>query len=110
MILQIRLNDVDSVALVERKGSLTVVLQVEGQAGLLMRKAENLRDWFQLLQRILQERREQNKVEDVANLGTWLEARERIGRRYQYKTVAESRRETLSKGRGHHRRAHSECT
>ena len=110
MILQIRLNDVDSVALVERKGSLTVVLQVEGQAGLLMRKAENVRDWFQLLQRILQERREQNKVVDIANLGTWLEARERIGRRYQYKTEAESRQETLSIERGHHRRAHSECT
>ena len=110
MILQIRLIDVDSVALVERKGSLTVVLQVEGQAGLLMRKAEDIRDWFELLQRILQERRDQTKVGDVGNLGTWLEARERIGRRYQYKTEADSGQETLLIERGHHRRAHSECT
>ena len=108
-MLQIRLIDVDSVALVERKGSLTVVLQVEGQDDLLMRRAEDVRDWFELLQRILQERRERSKIGQVGNLKTWLEARERIGRRYQYKTERDRGRETLSMERGHHRRAHSEC-
>ena len=68
MILQIRLIDVDSVALVERKGSLTVVLPVEGQDDLLMRRAEDVRDWFELLQESFKREGSDQRLDKLAIL------------------------------------------
>ena len=45
------MKDVKSVSLVDRRGYLTVVLEIDGDAGLVVRKPEGLRDWYNLVQK-----------------------------------------------------------
>ena len=45
------MKDVKSVSLVDRRGYLTVVLEIEGDAGLVVRKPEGLRDWYNIVQK-----------------------------------------------------------
>ena len=49
------MKDVKSVSLVDRRGYLTVVLEIEGDAGLVVRKPEGLRDWYNLIQKAVKE-------------------------------------------------------
>ena len=49
---QIGMKDVRSVSLVDRRGYLTVVLELEGDIpGLVVRKPEGLRDWYNIVQK-----------------------------------------------------------
>lgn len=50
-IFQFAMKDVKSVSLVDRRGYLTVVLEIDGDAGLVVRKPEGLRDWYNLVQK-----------------------------------------------------------
>ena len=46
------MKDVRSVSLVDRRGYLTVVLELEGDIpGLVVRKPEGLRDWYNIVQK-----------------------------------------------------------
>ena len=49
------MKDVKSVSLVDRRGYLTVVLEIEGDAGLVVRRPEGLRDWYNLIQKAVKE-------------------------------------------------------
>ena len=49
------MKDVKSVSLVDRRGYLTVVLEIEGDVGLVVRKPEGLRDWYNLIQKQVKE-------------------------------------------------------
>ena len=55
IIFQFAMKDVKSVSLVDRRGYLTVVLEIEGDAGLVVRKPEGLRDWYNLIQKAVKE-------------------------------------------------------
>ena len=44
-----------SVSLVDRRGYLTVVLELEGEAGLVVRKPEGLRDWYNTVQKMVKD-------------------------------------------------------
>jgi len=51
-MFQIGMKDVRSVSLVDRRGYLTVVLELEGDIpGLVVRKPEGLRDWYNIVQK-----------------------------------------------------------
>ena len=52
---QLSLKDVKSVSLVDRRGYLTVVLELEGEAGLVVRKPEGLRDWYNTVQKMVKD-------------------------------------------------------
>jgi len=54
-LFQFAMKDVKSVSLVDRRGYLTVVLEIEGDAGLVVRKPEGLRDWYNLIQKAVKE-------------------------------------------------------
>lgn len=50
------MKDVRSVSLVDRRGYLTVVLEIDGEAGgLVVRKPEGLREWYNLVQKQVKE-------------------------------------------------------
>ena len=44
-----------SVSLVDRRGYLTVVLEIDGDLGLVVRKPEGLRDWYNMVQKQVKE-------------------------------------------------------
>jgi len=51
-MFQIGMKDVKSVSLVDRRGYLTVVLELEGDIpGLVVRKPEGLREWYNIVQK-----------------------------------------------------------
>lgn len=49
IILQIRLSDVGGVSLADRKGYLTLMLSLDKEDNLVLRRAENIRDWHDLI-------------------------------------------------------------
>ena len=49
------LHQIHSLSLVDRRGYLTVVLTIEREDNLVVRRPENLRDWFNKVQRMVQE-------------------------------------------------------
>ena len=55
IILQIRLSDVSGVSLSDRKGYLTLLLSLDKEDNLVLRRAENIRDWHDLILRLVTE-------------------------------------------------------
>ena len=49
-MLQISLKDIQSVSLVDRRGYLTVVMEIEKEDNLMVRRPENLREWYNKVQ------------------------------------------------------------
>ena len=49
------MGDIQSVTLVDRRGYLTVVLEIEREENLVFRRPENVRDWFNSMQRMVVE-------------------------------------------------------
>ena len=94
-MFQIKLSDVQSLQLVDRRGYLTVLLGIQGEDNIQVRRAENVREWYNLLQRMVKESktRETKMTKQVLekktaisseNIEEWLAARERVAVRYQY--------------------------
>ena len=49
------MKSVKSVSLVDRRGYLTVSLELEGEASLVVRKPEGLRDWYNTVQKMVKD-------------------------------------------------------
>ena len=110
-------------ALVDRRGYLTVVVERKGEDNMLVRRPENVKQWFNLLQRMIKESRTRvmkatdkfwakKKVMDTEKMEDWLEARARIGAWYQYTQDRPINRSTYSMDREvnkQKKRATSEC-
>ena len=114
-----------SVSLVDRRGYLTVVVEIEKEDSLLVRRPENVREWYNTMQRMVKESKTRvmqsteqfwakKTVMDSDKMEEWLVARERIGALYQY---TEGRQERPSyaasvdrkRQRKQRKRAESEC-
>lgn len=54
-MFQIDLQHIHSVSLVDRRGYLTVVMGIEKEDNLIVRRPENLRDWYNKVQRMVQD-------------------------------------------------------
>ena len=83
------MRDIQSASLVERRGYLTVVIKIEKEDNLVVRKSENVREWYNTLQRMVKESKTrvvQKTVIDSEKMDAWLVAREKIGALYQYTT------------------------
>ncbi len=48
-MLQIRLSDVSGVSLADRKGYLTLLLSLDKEDNMVLRRAEDIRDWHDLI-------------------------------------------------------------
>ena len=93
-----------SVSLVDRRGYLTVVVEIEGKDNLEVRRPENLREWYNTMQRMVKESKtkEMQSTEEFwakkppktsKNMDGWPGvSRGRIGGQYQYR----DRQERLS--------------
>ena len=55
--LQVRLCDVRGVSLVDRKGYLTLLLELAGEDSLVLRRAENIREWYTVILHLATEAR-----------------------------------------------------
>ena len=101
------MSEVESVALVDRRGYITVVVGIEGEDNMLVRRPENVREWFNLLQRMVKESktRVMKSTEQFwaqkPGMEEWLAARARIGARYQY--IHDRPRSTVSMDRKNHK-------
>ena len=107
-----RLSDVESVSLVDRRGYLTVVVGIMGEDNMLVRRPENVREWYNMLQRTVKEskarmfkttepvlttERNSEKMQD------WEAGRSRVDGLYQgttAKTLSMDRRGSRQKRRG----------
>ena len=49
--------DVSNVSLLDRRGYLTLLLQLHNEDNLVLRKAENIRDWYNVILGLVQETR-----------------------------------------------------
>ena len=49
------MQHIHSVSLVDRRGYLTVVMGIEKEDNLIVRRPENLRDWYNKVQRMVQD-------------------------------------------------------
>ena len=94
-LLQIHLKDILSVSLVDKRGYLTVVVEIDKEENLVVRRSENVRDWYNTLQRMVKESKTRvmesteqfwakKKVMNPENIEEWLVARTKIGALYQY--------------------------
>ena len=54
-LLQVCLQDILSVSLVDRRGYLTVVMLIDNEDSIVVRRPENLRDWYNKVQRMVQD-------------------------------------------------------
>ena len=111
-------------SLVDRRGYLTVVLEIEKEDNLLVRRPENVREWFHTLKKMVTESKQrvmqsteqfwaQKKVMDSEKMEKWVMARTRIGALYQYTADREDRPASVSslnrKMVKQRKRAKSEC-
>ena len=90
--LQIRLSDVDSVSLDDRRGYLTLVITSLREVKLLLRKTEGIREWKQSLEEYCMREKQQRKLQstndfwnrkqfsDSHGFQDWLSARDKIGK------------------------------
>ena len=115
------MSDIQSVTLVDRRGYLTVVVEIEGEENLLIRRPEKLREWYNILHKMVKESKARvmkskdqfwakKTVMDSEKMEEWLVARTRIGSLYQYTT--DIPRSTSSMDRRQNKekkRAKSEC-
>ena len=108
----------------DRRGYLTVVVEIEKEDNLLVRRPENVKEWFHTLKKMVLESKNrmmesteqfwaQKKVMDSEKMKEWLVARTRIGTLYQYTTDKEERSSSVSslnrKVVKQRKRAKSEC-
>ena len=110
------MKDIQTVSLVDRRGYLTVVVEIEKEDSLVVRRSENVREWYNTMQKMVKEsktREMQKTVMDSENMDAWLVARARIGALYQYTTERQGRPSSAaSKCRSNGsmgKRANSEC-
>ena len=118
------MRDIQSASLVERRGYLTVVIKIEKEDNLVVRKSENVREWYNTLQSMVKESKAKlmksteqfwakKTVMDSDKMEAWLVARARIGALYQYTTERQGRPSSAaSKCRSNssmRKRANSEC-
>ena len=89
-------------SLVDRRGYLTVVVEIEKEDSLLVRRPENVREWYNTMQRMVKESKTRvmqsteqfwakKTVMDSDKMEEWLVARERIGALYQYTSDRQER-------------------
>ena len=89
------MKDIHSVSLVDRRGYLTVMVELEKEDNLMLRRSENVREWYNTLQRMVKESKTRvmestdqfwakKKIMDPEKMDDWLMARARIGTLYQY--------------------------
>ena len=100
---------------------MTVVVGREGEDNMLVRSPENVTEWFNLLQRMFKESKTRvmktteqfwakKRVMDSEKMEQWLEARERIGARYQYTQDRPRSAYTMDRKQNKQReRPNSEC-
>jgi len=92
---QVRLSDVQSLQLVDRRGYLTVQLGIMGEDNMLIRRAEKMREWYSLMEIMVQESKkrvmkmsekvwEKKSVLNSETMEEWLSARARVAARYHY--------------------------
>ena len=104
-----------SVSLVDRRGYLTVVVEIEKEDSLVVRRPENVREWYNTLQRMVKESKTRvmqsteqfwakKTVMDSDKMEEWLVARERIGALYQYTDGRQDKKMTKQR-----KMAKSEC-
>ena len=49
------MSAINSLSLVDRRGYLTVVLEVEKEDTMVVRRSEDVRDWYNIMQRVVKE-------------------------------------------------------
>ena len=85
-------------SLVDRRGYLTVVVEIEKEDSLLVRRPENVREWYNTLQRMVKESKTRvmqsteqfwakKTVVDSDKMEEWLVVKEKIGALYQYTNI-----------------------
>ena len=91
--LQIRLSDVDSVSLEDRRGYLTLVITSVREVKLLLRKTEGIKEWQQSVEQYCMREKQQRKMQstndfwnrkqfsDSHGFQDWLLARDKIGKK-----------------------------
>ena len=113
------MSEVESVSLVDRRGYLTVVVGIEGQDNMLVRRPEEVREWFNLLQRMVKESKarvmksteqfwSKSSETDSKKMEDWVAARARVGARYQYTQDRPASTYSVDRGK-QNRRTQSEC-
>jgi len=94
-IFKIKLNDVESLELIDKRGYLTISLLVAREGKMLLRKPEGIREWYNTIKDCTRECQERtmkstedfwNKRQftDSSNIEQWLLARHKIGLQYAY--------------------------
>ena len=120
-----RLSDMRHVSLVDRRGYLTIIVEIENEDNLLMRRPENVKEWSNILQKMVKESKSrmiQNTEHvltkktgvDPEKLEEWLLARRRIGALYHYTNEREERPSSVAsvdrrRQKKQRKRATSEC-
>ena len=100
--LQVALKAIRSVTLVDRHGYLTVVMEIEKEDNLIVRRPENVREWYNTMHmrvkesktRVMQTTEQfwtKKTVISSENMKPWQVARERIDARYQYRDTSQER-------------------
>ena len=94
-ICQIRLSEIESLKLEERKGYLTLVLVTSRDSRLLLRKTEGIKDWQRSIdQQLVKERQKQREMQSTSEFWSrrqfsdcqtsaasqWLLVRDNIGK------------------------------
>jgi len=105
-VSKIRLSDVDSVSLEDRRGYLTLVITSVREVKLLLRKTEGIKEWQQSVEQYCMREKQQRKMQstndfwnrkqfsDSHEFQDWLLARDKIGHKYGY--VNQSPRSSLA--------------
>jgi len=93
-VSKIRLSDVDSVTLEDRRGYLTLVITSLREVKLLLRKTEGIKEWQQSVEQYCQREKQQRRMQstndfwnrkqfsDSHGFQDWLSARDKIGKHY----------------------------
>ena len=92
------------------------MLEIEKEDSLLVRRSENVREWYNTMQRMVKESKTrvvQKTVMDSEKMNEWLLAREKIGALYQYTTERQERPISVAsmdrRTNRMRKRANSEC-
>ena len=107
--------------MVDRRGYLMVVIDIEGEENLLIRRPEKLREWYNILHKMVKESKTRvmksteqfwakKTVMDSEKMEEWLAARTRIGSLYQYTTDIPGSTNSMDRRQSKQKnRAKSEC-
>merc|ERR1719273_2516561 len=94
-MFKVKLNHIESVELLDRRGYLTLSITVAKEGKMLLRKTEGIREWFQILKSCAAECQDRSmksteefwskrQFTDSGNIEKWLAARQKIGLQYSY--------------------------